>query len=242
MDTQEGPRRSPERAGPTGDRPAPTRSSHVRAAGTWPRTACPRQAVRCTNSLPTAAAPPPPGNVCHRCQDGWATGQGHTPQGACDDPGSLLNEAGKLRSSPGVSVPAAKADQPPPPGPDAKAGGPCPGKAQPASRGRERGKRADGLGKGGASASRARRSHDMGPGVPSTRLALPTPERPSRARSSQPVRAPFPDGREGSTDVLQGLSTGTTGAGKTYLPGSRSYSPNFSLIDSSPALKINQVT
>lgn len=156
--------------------------------------------------------------------------------------GHCLTRQGSSAAAPGVSVPAAKADQPPPPGPDAKAGGPCPGKAQPASRGRERGKRADGLGKGGASASRARRSHDMGPGVPSTRLALPTPERPSRARSSQPVRAPFPDGREGSTDVLQGLSTGTTGAGKTYLPGSRSYSPNFSLIDSSPALKINQVT
>lgn len=78
--------------------------------------------------------------------------------------------------------------------------------------------------------------------MPSTRPALPTPERPSRARSSRPVQAPFPDGRKGSADVLQGLSTGTLGAGKTHSPGSRPHSPNFSLTDSSPALKINRVT
>lgn len=101
--------------------------------------------------------------------------------------GHCFTRQGSSTADPGVSVPTAKADQPPPPGPDAKAGGPCPGKAQPASPGRERGKRTDELGKGGASASRARRSHDMGPGVPSTRLALPTPERPSWAQSSRPV-------------------------------------------------------
>ena len=42
---------------------------------------------------------------------------------------------GKPAEALGVSVTAAEADQPPPLGPDAKAGGPCPGKAQSASQG-----------------------------------------------------------------------------------------------------------
>lgn len=47
-----------------------------------------------------------PGQLGHRT--------GPRAPGARDDPGSLLHEAGKLRSSPGVSVSAAKADHPPP--------------------------------------------------------------------------------------------------------------------------------
>ena len=88
-----------------------------------------------------------------------------------------------------------------------------------------------------------------GPGVPttratgttSTRPGLPIPAKPPQPWNSRAVQARFPDGCEGSLDILRELRAGILGAGKTHLPKLWIIFPKF-LIDSNPTLKINQVT
>lgn len=121
-----------------------------------------------------------------------------------------------------------------------RADSPCPGKVQPASpgRGRETHRWAR---RGAASANRARRSTTWAPACPAhaqlfhPRETITGPEQPAR-------QTPFQTAEKASIDVLQGLSTGTLGAGRPTLARIRPHSPNFSLTDSSPALKINRVT
>lgn len=164
MDAQKGTQRSPKQAEPTGNRPAPCQvlacpgcrhmaTDHVSPAGR----ALHQLSPRCRSPTSTGVhLPRAPG----------ATGlrdRATRPGVPATTVGRRLMRQGSPAAAPGVSITAAEASQPPPPGPDAKAGGPCPGKAQSASRAgaRETGRWTR---QGGASASRAGRSHDTGPG------------------------------------------------------------------------------
>lgn len=171
--------------------------------------------------FPLLTAQPPRGSGATR---GRATGTEPRPPGVpVMTVGSPLRKTDASSFSTavvrGLFAAAAEADRPPPPSPDATAGRSCPGKAQPPS------PRAGSEGNGQTD-SMGWDLQPAGPGVPttratgvtSTRPGLPIPAKSPQPWNSRPVQAHFPDGREGSVDILRELRAGILGAGETHLP------------------------